>query len=154
MYFKYTGVPKTMVKNSVVVPNYPLSSRIHNNVTRRAFYWGLIGYTLLFGTVGGFLFTDSSFFENDLVSRPDLMEFRAMVHPDYIPIKEKKALEMMHGSYFGQSLRKFDDVAWYAKFLRKLFPYYQYNPDQLHTAPFFDYTKDYQSTDCSDNYHL
>ena len=102
---------------------------------------------------GAFIFTDTKYFWDGLLTRPDLREMRILVKDDYIPLKEKKVFEFFTGTYFGKPLYGDRPQGLYKRTLKYLFPYYEYNPDKAYYLPHYDYTKDYQTEDWSNHYH-
>lgn len=150
----FTGVPKYIKKQNIFVPDYPMVTRTLNHATTRTFYYGLLKYSLLFGLAFAFLTTDRDYARDELLNRPDLKEMRIMVRDDYIPLKEKKVLEMLTGSYFGKPLYKEEPSSLYKRIVKKLYPEIDYNPSPGYYQPPFDFTKDYQSENWSNHYHL
>ena len=150
----YTGVPKYIRKENIFVPDYPMYNRSLNHATTRTFYYGLFKYSVLFGLALAFLGTDKGYTRDELLSRPDLKEMRILVRDDYIPIKEKKVHEFFTGTYFGRPLYQDEPTGWYHKIVKMIYPYFKYNPNQAYYEPHFDYTKDYQSENWSNHYHL
>jgi hypothetical protein len=150
----FTGVPKYIKKQNIFVPDYPYVNRTLNHATTRTFYYGLFKYSLIFGLGLAFYGTDREYMRDDLMNRPDLREMRIMVKDEYIPLKEKKVFEMLSGSYFGKPLYNEEPTGLYKKLVRYFFPELDYNPSPGHFLPPFDYTKDYQSENWSNHYHL
>jgi hypothetical protein len=150
----FTGVPRYTRKTSFFIPEYPLLSRTISHSTTRAFYVGFVFYSVVFGFAGAYIGTDQEYGRDDLLNRPDYLPLRAMVRDDYIPIEEKKVLELMTGSYFGQPLYKSTHTSIWKRAINYLYPYYDYNADKGYCHPHFDFSKDYQNENWSNHYHL
>ena len=151
----YTGVPKIIRKENIFTPEYPMTTRNINHATTRTFYYGMFKYTIIFGLVAAWYVTDYDYMRDELSSRPDLKEMRILVRDDFIPIKEKKVFEVMQGTYHGKKLYEEKPIGGlYKRILRKIYPYYEYNPNPNNIAPYYDYKKDYTPENMSNHYHF
>lgn len=131
-------------------PKYKLEPWTKHFYTRRTFKYGLLKYSLIFGLLGGYLFTDSAFFNNDFNARPDLNQMRIMT--DNLPDKEKKVFEMYNNNYFG---KEFEDKpqSWIKKFKERFYKSVHYNPSSSDYIPFYDYkNRSYYPEDISSYY--
>ncbi len=131
-------------------PTYKLESNQLNAVPRRRFAWGVVKYSLIFGLLGAYLFTDNKFRLDDMKMRPDLQVGRILTDA---PLREKKVHDFFSSGYFD---RQFDDKpqSMWKKALKYLYPYQFYNPTEFDYLPFYDYTKDYVTPSMENHYHF
>lgn len=131
-------------------PTYKLESTQLNAVPRRRFAWGVVKYSLIFGLLGAYLFTDNKFRLDDMKMRPDLQIGRILTD---VPLREKKVHDFFSSGYFD---RQFDDKpqSMWKKALKYLYPYQFYNPTEFDYLPFYDYTKDYVTPSMENHYHF
>lgn len=143
-------MPATYLKQTMMNPTYRLESTHLNAVPRRRFAWGVIKYALVFGFLGGYLFTDNKFRLDDLKMRPDMQIGRILTD---VPLREKRAHDFFSSKYFD---RDFDDKpqSLWKKALHYLYPYQFYNPTESDYLPFYDYTKDYIPSSMENHYHF
>jgi len=114
----------------------------------------MLKYGFLFGFLGAYLTTDSSYLaNNDLNTRPDFNQMRILVPESHIPIKEKKVFDALYGNYFGMNWEGQNTSLW-KRFVHYFYPYNNYNPDQRYYEPYFDYNKDYVTEDFKNHYHF
>lgn len=138
---------------NITTPDYRLVDLRYNATSNRKFIWGLWKFSILFGTIGGYLFTDDEYFTNDINSRADLQHRRTMMPIDRIPVAEKKIHEMMKGSYFGDPWKEKNNSIW-KRTLNYFYPYRDYNPDRAYIQPFYDYKKEYVPNEFKHHYHF
>lgn len=135
------GIPITKVLPSDIFnPQFKMIfTNARNKYTRRAFFYGIFKYSFLAGVIGGYLFTDREFFNNELNARPDLGQFRSMIE---VPDKERKVFEAFGDDYFG---KKWADkpTSWYKRLKHSIFPSVDYNPVSSHYLPPYDYNRGY-----------
>ncbi len=85
--------------------------------------------------------------------RPDFAPMRILTDEQYIPIKEKKAFEILHGNYFGREFEGHNYSIW-KRWVNYLYPWNDYKTDQSYYEPFFDYKKDYVIEEHKNHYHF
>jgi hypothetical protein len=139
---------------NIFTPDYKFADSFYNETARRRFRFGLLKFSLLFGVVGAYLFTDDEYSQsNDLNMRPDFNHMRMMTPQSSIPIKEKKVFEMLHGDYFGMKFEEVHESYW-KKFVHYFYPYTNYNPEKSYYEPFYDYKQDYVTEEFKNHYHF
>jgi hypothetical protein len=143
----------TYLRVNIFTPDYRLPDSYHSETARRRFRYGVLKWAAILGIVGAYLTTDDEYFKNDLNTRPDFAPMRIMTPLENLPLKERKAFEILHGDYFGI---KFADqkTSWYKRGLKYFYPWYDYSPDRAHYEPFFDYKKDYVTEEFKNHYHF
>jgi len=134
-------------------PDYRLPDSFYNETSTRKFRWGLLKWATIFGLIGAYLSTDSSYFSNDLNMRPDFNSRRAMIPIENIPLKERKVLEIFNGNYFGTEFKETNQSIW-KRGLNFFYPYHNYDPHRAYNEPFFDYKKDYVIEQHKSHYHF
>lgn len=145
-----TGVPVTYFKQSMFNPTYRLNTTQINPVSRRRFAWGIIKYSIIFGLLGGFYFTDYRHKVDELKTRPDMQVGRILTE---VPLREKRVHDFFSSSYFDKDFDDKPQSIW-KKTLKYLFPYQYYNPTDYDYLPFYDYNKDYIIPAFENHYHF
>ena len=97
--------------------------------------------------------TDSDYMKNDLNMRPDFSQMRILTPMEKLPVKEKKAFEILHGDYFGVNFRENNTSIW-QRGLDYFYPWHNYQPIQSQYVPFFDYKKDFATEEFNNHYHF
>lgn len=151
MYEK-SGVPTTRVLPSDLFnPIYKLDGGMKNFYTRRTFRYGLIKYTAIVFLAGGWLTTDSDFFKNEFMSRPDLNTNRIMT--DDLPDREKKVFEMFNNDNAHGKQFKNEPNSWAKAIKNKFYYSVHYQPNSSDYIPFYDYkNRPYHPDDVSSYY--
>jgi hypothetical protein len=149
MYNK-SGVPITRVLPSDLFnPIYKSATLEKNFYTRRTFRYGLLKYSIFAFIAGGYLVTDSDYFKNEFMSRPDLNVSRKMTD---LPDKEKKVFEMFGNNYQGKDFKN-EPSSWAKRIKNKFYYSVHYDPNPSDYLPFYDYkNRPYHPDDISSYY--
>jgi hypothetical protein len=143
----------TYLRTSLFNPDYRITEFRYNETARRRFRWGIFKFSIVFGLVGAYLTTDSSYFIDHINTRSDLSTRRTMMPQERLPVKEKKILDMIQGDYFGDAWNEKNNSIW-KKTLNYFYPYRDYNPDRAYIEPFFDYKTEPVPEEFKHHYHF
>ena len=131
-------------------PTYKLETYHLNQVPRRRFIWGYVKYSVFFGLIGAYLFTDDRYRKDDLGFRPDKQIGRIMTD---VPLRERKVHDFFSGKYFDKPFSE-RSGSLFKRTLEYMYPYQFYKPAEHDYLPFYDYTKDYITPSMENHYHF
>ena len=146
-------MPVTYLRINLFTPDYRLPDTYYSETARRKFRYGIFKWSMILGFLGAYLTTDNEFFKNEVNIRPDFSTMRILTPLENIPLRERKAFEILHGDYFGQAFSD-QNTSFYKRALKYFYPWWDYKPDRAHYEPFFDYKKDYVPEQYKNHYHF